>query len=155
MNKKAQVEIGWKAPYFIIALGVLLIMFIALMWLFGQFVSRPVITHEQVYVTMYKERFLDSPDCFAYQDIETGNVYSGIIDKSKFTEDVLNNCYKENKESVYEFSLTLEDGEEETTVQTENYRLLKKQIPMFVLIYDNGDIRKGNLLIGIEGVELG
>ncbi|MFC1728417.1 hypothetical protein ACFLZ7_03065 [Nanoarchaeota archaeon] len=150
MNKKAQMEIGVGMPYMIIAMFVLTAMFIMLLVLFSTYTSAPVATHEEAYILVYKQRFLDSPDCFAYEDIDTGNIYPGIIDKSKFTESNLNNCYKENIESHYEFSLTLQEGETETTISTQNYKQLKKKIPTFVLINDNGELKKGTLFVSVS-----
>lgn len=48
-------------------------------------------------------RFANIPECFAYQDPETGRVYPGIIDLSKFTNDQMNlSCYHTESEKGYE-----------------------------------------------------
>jgi hypothetical protein len=152
MDKKAQYEVGHKTPYFIIAMLIVGVMFILLILMFSKYISAPVLTHEQVYITIYKQRFLSSPDCFAYENKETGNIYQGMIDVSKFTEERLNNCYKENKDSKFEFLLVLQEKEKQLSIQTKNYIQLTKKLPMSVLVYDQGNITKGILTIGIQGV---
>lgn len=140
-----------KVLYAFMGTGVYIVMFIALAWFFGSFVLSPVTTHEDAYLLIYKQRFLDSPDCFAYQDKETGNVYPGIIDKAKFTKETLNNCYGENKQSNYEFQLRIDN---EAPIETENYGFPQKIIdPIFVLIYNNDTIEKGMLNIRVQGVK--
>lgn len=151
MDKKAQAP--EKVIFLFLGLFAYIAMFMALSWIFGKYALAPVITSEDIYIDIYKHRFLDSPDCFAYQDPETGNSYSGIIDKSKFTEERLNNCYMENQESVYEFALTLDEGE---PIRTKEFVLTKRRVgPLFVLVYDDGKISKGSLMISVQGVPSG
>ncbi len=48
-------------------------------------------------------RFANIPQCFAYQDSETGRVYPGVIDLSKFTNEQMNlSCYHTESEKGYE-----------------------------------------------------
>ena len=155
MNKRAQYVPGKQVPYFIIALFVIAFMFIGLIVLFSKFVSRPIITDDQIYVTIYKQRFLDSPECFSYKDLETGNVYPSTIDKSKFTNERLNNCYMENKDSQFEFHLVLDDGKEKLQAETANFKVFGNQITVIsrVLVFDKNELKPGKLSIRIQGVQ--
>ena len=146
-------EIGKKMMFYTFYVLIVALVLIAMVFIFRKYSLSPLETNPLVYVDVYVERFMGSPDCFAYKDSETGNVYSGMIDKSKFTADVLNKCYKKNIESPFEFSLTLVDQGKETTIETEEYSVLQRKTPLFVLINDKGEIRKGTLVVGIEGIK--
>lgn len=41
---------------------------------------------------VYETRLIYSPECFAYKDRVTGRVYTGVIDISKFNDNVLEEC---------------------------------------------------------------
>ena len=155
MNKKGQVETGKKLPYLIIAYIVIGFTAVALVVLFYSYKSRPLQIDEQVYVTLYTQRFLNSPECFTYRDSETGNTYPGVIEKSKFSETRLNSCYTQNNDSNFEFILTLDDGSKKDQIQTANYAVFRKQATYPVLIFDKGSIFPGKLLIGIQGLQNG
>lgn len=148
MNKKAQEP--EKVLFIFLGLFSYIFMFMALIWIFSKYSLAPTITHDDLYILVYKQRFLDSPECFAYEDPETGNVYPGIIDKAKFTDEILNNCFKENKESAYEFALVLDDK----TISTSGFRRAElKLMPTYVLVHDENKIKKGSLVIAVQGIK--
>lgn len=69
-------------------------------------------------------RFTNSPECFAYQDKETGRVYPGVIDLDKFSSDQLDQvCYSPDKKTghyTYNFAFELEN-QPGKIIKTNNY----------------------------------
>jgi hypothetical protein len=126
-------------------------MFAGLIWIYNGFLGVPARISDRVYFDVYEQRFIGNPNCFAYQDPETGNIYPGVIDIFKFNDERLNTCYAKNENSRYEFLLTLNYGKEKKEIRTENYMLLSKQKSVYVLVYDGTGFISGQLLIGMEG----
>ena len=115
-------------------------------------------------------RFTNIPECFAYQDPETGRVYPGIIDLSKFTNEQMENCYPTQSTHEINFKLRLQNKGLE--ILTNNYvnnpapgvpilpdffmeenTLIPLVIPMEVLIRDgeeiSGDVLEYEVQLGI------
>ncbi len=156
MVEEESYEVGKKMLFYTVFMLIMLVIFVAMMMFLGSYTQKSLYTSQEIeskiYSTIYKERFFSSAECFAYQDAETGNVYPGIIDKSKFSEERLNECYKPNEESKYEFLLTLVDQGKETTIQTQEFVFLKKKSAYFTLVYDNGEIRPVTLFVVIQHI---
>ena len=144
-------EIGKKMLFYVCMVIVILIIFVGMIYTFRKYVQSPLETDPRIYVDTYLDRFLSSPDCFAYQDSETDITYTGMIDKSKFSAERLNRCFVKNDESLIEFSFNLIDQGKDTYIETENFGALQKKIPMLVLVNDKGEVRKAELDVGIGG----
>ena len=103
---------------------------------------------------LLSQRFIRSPDCFAYEDI-SGRAYSNIIDFNKFTETQLNNCYIAN-EKLPAFRLKLSFQGEVSTIQTTNWdnslNLTKREKPLSILVHHNDKNAKGDLSIEMQNV---
>jgi len=75
-------------------------------------------------------RFFSSPGCFTYQDPFTNRPYPGIIDKEKFNQQHLSNCYNDPKSKNVELSIQRLDNNEqikdsqgrEIILRSENFR---------------------------------
>jgi len=150
LNKKGDEDISQKSMFFLFAVMVIAAMII---WIYITLTSlrdAPIFVSDDEYISIYTERFLSSPDCFAYTDVGTGNVYSGIIDLNKFNKKQLNSCYVPNEKSKYEFFLTLQYEGQEINIATENYKTISKQIPNYVLVVNGNQISKGRLLVGAD-----
>lgn len=100
------------------------------------------------------QRFLTSPNCFVYQDADTGKVYAWTIDLQKFNEDRLNKCYSASDTKVKAFRLSLSHGTLKTTISTKNWEgFLKKAETRQVYVYDMGQIKTGELFIEMQDVK--
>lgn len=100
------------------------------------------------------QRFLTSPNCFAYQDADSGKVYAWTIDLQKFNENNLNKCYSASDTKVKAFRLSLSYGTLKTAISTKNWEgFLKKGETRQVYIYDRGQIKTGELFIEIQDVK--
>jgi len=108
---------------------------------------------DNVETTVLISRFLNSPDCFAYQDEDTGRVYTGIIDLEKFNEATLEKCYFVDKDGPWAFKLTLEsfDSNElsiKRTLKTSNWGARRfTQSSQYVIIRDKKNLYRGTLFI--------
>lgn len=111
-------------------------------------------------------RFYNSADCFVYID-DVNVPHPGVIDRTKFTQSNLNNCFPQSNDVKYAFSLLLfkylppgvagppEPIPVGTTFKTPNWvsgGSPEKTIYEDVLIYDNNMITKGSLMIEVENV---
>jgi hypothetical protein len=157
MNKKADVNI---LAYFTTKLVIIVIMAIIILQILG---SAEVILNTNSIVNMIMvSRLIYSKDLFAYADIETGRVYPGLIDISKFNDETLASGIKnsnnrlaaiiELKDIDTDIVKTLyinenkakawEDYEEVSDFDTSLSR-------RYVRIYDNGNIHKGLIKIKV------
>lgn len=67
-------------------------------------------------------RFANIPECFAYQDPDTGRVYPGVLDLSKFTNEQMDNCYKTEPEKGYkDYNFRLKLKKNGAEVHSNNY----------------------------------
>lgn len=107
VNKRAEMEGGAydltrKTVFWVIA-GVMLVMAVLVYAYFlGDLDSRLTYISPKVYAEAISQRFVNIPECFAYQDSETKRVYPGVIDVAKFTEEQMNSCYQTDPEKGYE-----------------------------------------------------
>lgn len=152
INKKASYEVGGKAIFFVFALFLFTALFFGIKWVVFDMDAAALYAHDDSYINIYVERFIGTPQCFAYEDINTGNVYSGVLDASKFTSERLNSCYIENADSPYEFFLTLSYGNQEKKIATENYNQRMQEYPINVVVIDGGKKYLGKLSIGVDGL---
>ena len=54
------------------------------------------------------QRFLNSPLCFSYQDLETGRTYFRTLDWDRFSSNNLLRCYPASGSNLLAYRLTLE-----------------------------------------------
>ena len=53
-------------------------------------------------------RFVNTPECFTYQDPVTGRIFPGVIDVTKFTQARMDQCYRtQNEQGFKEFNFGL------------------------------------------------
>ncbi len=152
-KKGSGYEIGKKPTYYVVIFFFLTISFMLFGFLIISEVSSSSSIPDNARTTVLINRFLNSEDCFAYKDSETGRVYPGIIDIEKFNENNLEKCYyAEKKYDSKSFRLTL-NGEdiEKKTILTTNWGSSRfGQASQYVLLYNNGEISKANLLIAVQ-----
>jgi hypothetical protein len=151
-KKGSGYEVGKKPAYYIVILLFLTISFMLFGFLIMSQVSSLSTIPYNVETTALVNRFLNSEDCFAYQDSETGRVYPGIIDIEKFNEERIGKCYYTKNYNLKSFKMTLKtEGIEEKTILTTNWgSSMLSQVSQYVLVYDDGKISKANLLIAVQ-----
>lgn len=100
------------------------------------------------------ERFLNSPECFSYQ--ENGITYAKIIDWNKFEQGRLDSCYDSGKSQIEAFRLTLKlknSNLQKPAIQTANWNEKKpynEQQIHDVIIYAENKKQNGEMAIDIQ-----
>ncbi len=164
-SKKASGYILGKKPiYFIITLICLTISFILFSYAISREVSSTTVIPDNLEMTILTNRFLNSPDCLAYQDKETGRAYPGIIDLEKFNDEALEKCYSTEDSTLKAFKLSLESPnlnippEENSDNKANKYFILTPnwaarrytQTSQYVIIYHKENFYRGRLLIAVQ-----
>lgn len=152
-SKKAQFEIASKTLYWGISSIILALLALGLVITTINFRGHLLSTPEKLESSILSSRFLNSPQCFAYQDPVTQRIYPRLIDLSRFTDKTINNCYVSNTTKDHNFQLLLRNLEtdQEQTIQTsEWYNVPAYTIPEPVLIKNEKTTNKGLLLIYVQ-----
>ena len=153
--------LGKKPMYFIILLICLTISFILFNFAIMKEISSTTVIPDNLEMTILVNRFLNSPDCLAYQDNETGRTYSGVIDLEKFNNKTLEKCYSTEDGNLKAFKLTLESSDivippkenpdMKNFILTPNWEAERyTQTPQYVLIYYKENFYRGKLLITVQ-----
>lgn len=127
MNKKGETGEGayavtHKSVYWMVAGAMLIVAVFVYVYFLSGMNARLVYVPEKMRAEAISLRFANIPECFAYQDLETGRVYPGVIDLAKFNQQTMDDCYKTEEEKGYEeynFRLLLKNKGAE--VSTNNY----------------------------------
>ncbi len=156
-NKKSTIAIE-KAIFYGFALAILLsIMFIVLVFILGIDMLGYNKIAPGLEEFIFTQRFLNSPECFAYQDKDIGISKIRIIDWDKFNYNNLDKCYTTTDENNIAFRFRLEnlDTNEKnlTPIQTKNwYGDQKKTKKISVKIHKDNELYNGNLIVEIKDV---
>ncbi len=100
-------QLYWGIAAFIVVIVTLIFMFVLL----PQYQNSLVETPEELRAELISLRFVNTPECFTYQDEVTGRIFAGVIDLQKFTQERMDACYRTEPEKGFEdfnFALELE-----------------------------------------------
>ena len=118
-------QIYWGIGAFMIVVAVLMLVFVY----FPNYQRSLVEVPPELQAELISLRFVNTPECFTYQDPATGRIFAGVIDLQKFTQQQLDRCYRTEPEKGfrdYNFALELEgytpivDGKK-TLLMTNNF----------------------------------
>src|SRR3989344_1420644 len=149
MTEDSVFELARKQIYWMIAGVLITITVIALVFLFSGYQRQLVEVPEELRAELIGLRFVNTPECFTYQDPITGRAFPGVIDVNKFTQERLHRCYRTENErgfKDYNFALELEgyapivDGEKQL-MRTNNF-FNKDDFTLFKEVY----VRTGDSL---------
>ncbi len=164
-SKKANGYILGKKPlYFIVILICLTISFLLFSYAISREVYSTTYIPDNLETTIFINRFLNSPDCLAYQDKETGRTYPGIIDLKKFNDKTLEKCYFTEDNALKAFKLILESSdlgipskEDSDTIIEKNFILTPNwgprrytQTSQYVIIHYKENFYMGRLLTEVQ-----
>lgn len=149
-NKKgAEINIGVLVIYILIFAVMIIVMGLVLKVAPGKYIDSFLVYHKPILKNIYAYRAINT--CLAYQDNVTKRYYPGIIDFSKYNEEVLKDCYA--KTDVKSFNIQLRDLK-----KPEDYpRILVgfgaslsiESYPVWIK-YADGTINEGELLFGVS-----
>lgn len=100
-------QIYWSIAVFMVLVAALFLMFVLLPQYKGSLVEVP----EELRAELISLRFVNTPECFMYQDPVTGRIFAGVIDLQKFTQERMDKCYRTEPEKGFKdfnFGLELE-----------------------------------------------
>jgi hypothetical protein len=116
-------EVAETSIFYIVMITVIVMIVLAFVFLLGSYTNKLTAVPDKLKAELVASRFINIPECFAYQDPITKRVYSGIIDLEKFNENQMNNCYLTEKEQGHQqlnFKLQLQN-KNSVFVKTNNY----------------------------------
>jgi len=111
LNKRAEYEVAEKSIFWLLAGVLVTIMILAFVMLIANYRSQITRLPPELEAESIALRFLNTPECFTYQDPVTGRIYPGTIDVSKYLQSRLDACYRTEPERGYKdynFGIVLE-----------------------------------------------
>ena len=100
-------QLYWGIAAFMVVVATLILVFVLL----PQYQNSLVEVPQELRAELISLRFVNTPECFTYQDETTGRVFAGVIDLQKFTQERMDKCYRTEPEKGfkdYNFGLELE-----------------------------------------------
>jgi hypothetical protein len=145
-GQESPFELAKKTVFFMVA-GIVII---ALFFLFGYYVTsyewvvKSVPTRSQA--ESIAMRFVSSPACFAYRDAQ-GNVHPRVIAITRFTENILRECYSSADRKDFQFQLILDNR----TIETERWLGVKSfTLIQPVLVKEEERLTPRRLIIHVQ-----
>lgn len=130
LNSRGQFDVARKSIYWTIAGIVITIVILAFAIIMSQYQNNSLQVPPQLRAELISLRFVNTPECFTYQDPVSGRIFPGVIDLNKFTQEGMDLCYRTEKEkgfNDYNFGLQLagfnpidEEGKE-SMLRTNNF----------------------------------
>lgn len=153
ISHKGQFDVARKMIYWMIASVIITGVVFAFAFTVANYKHNLTKVPPELQAELLALRFTNTPECFAYEDSETGIVSPGIIALDKFTNEQMNRCYITDASAkglkVLNFKLKLVSAEKE--IQSNNYfnrndhTLLKE-----VLVREGTTVRKEQLIIYVQ-----
>ncbi|HLC97678.1 MAG TPA: hypothetical protein VJC21_02765 [Candidatus Nanoarchaeia archaeon] len=151
MNKKGEsaFDVARKSIYWMIAGVVITMIALAVGGIMAGYLNSLTSVPPKLQAEALAYRFLHSADCLAYQDAETGRVYSNVIDANKFTGEQFSSCYTTESRKEINFGLTLKNAAK--TIVTNNYfKTDRFNVTRTVLVWDGTQFTKDTLEMGVQ-----
>ncbi|MEK6900175.1 MAG: hypothetical protein AABX05_03555 [Nanoarchaeota archaeon] len=138
-----------KQIFWMIIGVVAIIVLLSLVFMLRSYQKELVEVPDELQAELIILRFVNNPDCFAYQDANNGRAFPGVIDVSKFTQERLDKCYATEKEKGFKdlnFGLDLEgytpalDGKQKILMTNNYFNVVD------FTVYKNVLVRSGDLM---------
>lgn len=127
-SRKAQFDIGQKSIWWVIFMFLMVGLIIAFVVVIGAYKNSALILPNKLQTQLIANRFVTSPDCFAYQDPVTKRVDIGTIDLKKFTLERMNDCYQTKDSHEFNYRIKLEELKKE--IKSNNFYLNTEQFTL-------------------------
>jgi len=147
-------DVASKSFYWAIAGTVLTVLTLIFAFTISAYISQVTNTPPEIKVNLISSRFVNIPECFAYQENITKAVYPGVIDLDKFTDEQMLKCYKTSDIGgikTYNFRLKLKNANKEVFTD-KYYKVDRDEFTLFrdVLVKTNNDFVKDELIIYVQ-----
>ena len=156
MKSKKGTYAADTAPFYAMFAIVTSVLFIIFVFIVNSYSVSEVEIPKGINEYISQQRFIRSPDCFAYEDI-SGRTYPSVMDWTKFNQKRIEECYASyGEEKLPAFSLTLSYAGKEKTIYTDNWNTQagpeKREPPKNVLVQFGTTRHEGTLTIEIQNV---
>jgi|SRR3989338_3732083 len=145
---------GRKLIYYLIAIPVIVAGFFIVVWLVSSNKSNLSEIPSGVEDYLMSQRFLNSPDCFAFSENDAKRAHFWLFDLSKFTQETLDKCYNSDNTKVNAYRFTISYGSQKITLNTKNWEgYFKKAETKQIYLLNNGNIQKAELFIETQNAK--
>lgn len=159
-SKKGQFEVARKSIYWLLAGVVITIVILAFALIMSSYQNKLVEVPPKLRAELLSLRFMNTPECFTYQDPVTGKIFPGIIDLNKYTQERLDKCYRTEKEKGYKdynFGLILEgyseineNGKEKMLITNNFFNKVDFTLFKDVFVRIGSDVKPTRLIIYVQ-----
>lgn len=98
-------QMYWGIAAFMVVVATLIMVFVILPRYQQSLVEVP----QELRAELISLRFVNTPECFTYQDPVSGRIFAGVIDLQKFIQERMDKCYRtETDKGFKDFNFALE-----------------------------------------------
>jgi hypothetical protein len=159
LTKKGQFDVARKSIYWMLAGITVTVAVLAFAMILSSYQSKSLQIPPHLRAELVSLRFLNTPECFTYQD-PSGRVFPGMIDLDKFTQERLNQCYQTsaaNGKKDYNFGISLkgydlvqEDGSEQLLMTNNYFKKVDFTLTKNVLVRSGKELTPTQMLIFVQ-----
>ena len=142
-------HIGFTMLYILVFGAILVVMAFVLFFITNEYIDGFLVYDKDIPKHVYAYRAINT--CLAYQDNVTKRYYPGIIDFSKYNEEVLKDCYVKTEGKSFNVQLRdLEKPEDYSRILIGFGASLSIEAYPVWIKYADGTINEGELLFGVS-----
>jgi len=148
-------QVYWGIAVFIVLIAALMLVFVFL----PQYKNSLIEVPQELRAELISLRFVNTPECFTYQDQATGRIFARVIDLQKFTQERMDKCYRTKPEKGfkdYNFALELEgytptiDGQKKLLSSNKFFNKVDFTLYKQVLVRNGNRLEPTTLIIHVQ-----
>jgi len=148
-------QLYWGIATFMVLVATLIMMFAILPRYQQSLVQVP----QELQAELISLRFVNTPECFTYQDQATGRIFAGVIDLQKFTQERMDKCYRTEPEKGFKdfnFALELEgytptlDGKKKLLMSNNFFNQVDFTLYKPVLVRNGERLESTRLIVHVQ-----
>jgi hypothetical protein len=148
-------QMYWGIAAFMVVIAALILVFAILPRYQQSLVEVP----QELRAELISLRFVNTPECFTYQDQVTGRIFAGVIDLQKFTQERMDQCYRTEPEKGFKdfnFALELEgytptlDGKKKLLMSNNFFNKVDFTLYKQVLVRNGQVLEPARMIIHVQ-----
>ena len=148
-------QVYWGIAAFMVVVAALILVFV----IFPQYQRSLVEVPPELRAELISLRFVNTPECFTYQDSTTGRIFAGVIDLKKFTQERMDQCYRTEPDKGFKdfnFALELEgytpmlDGQKKLLTTNNFFNKVDFTLYKQVLVKNGDRLEPTRLVIHVQ-----